>query len=600
MKNTQRKGPLFIKPIILFLAALLWSYPAEAFAQDPATEACLECHADRSLAAELPGGGERSLFVDSEALLRSVHGKLACTQCHADANPEELPHPESLQRVRCGTCHLEKNGMQAPHFSKEVFKNYAESVHGKAARGNPRAPHCNDCHGTHDILSPSSAASKVSRTNVPFTCGRCHERIFREWQGSVHGEGFATGLKTAPVCTDCHGEHTIHSPRDPHSTVHPSHVADTCSQCHANELLQRQLGLPTLRLETYRSSYHGIMNRLGVTEVAHCASCHGAHLILPSADKRSHVNKANLPQTCGTCHPGIGKGVSLGRVHIIGSRAADPLYWGIKAAYQVFIVFLVGFFVLYVVLDLYAYRRGRPSHAVSKERPDDPLSHTFAVRFTPNEKWQHITLAVSFTLLMVSGMPVSFSESGWADRVLRVPDILIYRAIAHRIGAVLLMLLAVWHCGYLFTRRGREQLKHMLWRIQDFRDIAQMLRCYLGWSKEKPAFGRFNWIEKSEYLAVFWGTAIMVATGLALWFESQALHILPLWAWHIARLVHSYESLLAILSIIVWHMYHVHFKPGIFPMSHVWLTGKISLRHRKEEHPLDQSPPENPEEKKKS
>jgi hypothetical protein len=31
----------------------------------------------------------------------------------------------------------------------------------------------------------------------------------------------------------------------------------------------------------------------------------------------------------------------------------------------------------------------------------------------------------------------------------------------------------------------------------------------------------------------------------------------------------------------------VHFKPGIFPMNPAWLTGKISLRHWLEEHPLE-------------
>ena len=65
------------------------------------------------------------------------------------------------------------------------------------------------------------------------------------------------------------------------------------------------------------------------------------------------------------------------------------------------------------------------------------------------------------------------------------------------------------------------------------RHLADVLKCYLGLSDEKPKFGRFNWIEKLEYYAVVWGTTVMVLTGLALWFEAQALTYLPLWVWHI-------------------------------------------------------------------
>jgi hypothetical protein len=34
-------------------------------------------------------------------------------------------------------------------------------------------------------------------------------------------------------------------------------------------------------------------------------------------------------------------------------------------------------------------------------------------------------------------------------------------------------------------------------------------------------------------------------------------------------------------------MYNVHFNPSVFPMSRVWLTGRISLHELKENHPLE-------------
>ena len=50
----------------------------------------------------------------------------------------------------------------------------------------------------------------------------------------------------------------------------------------------------------------------GSVTAANCASCHGAHEILPSSDPRSMINPKNLEKTCGQCHPGIGSQVAQG------------------------------------------------------------------------------------------------------------------------------------------------------------------------------------------------------------------------------------------------------------------------------------------------
>lgn len=63
--------------------------------------------------------------------------------------------------------------------------------------------------------------------------------------------------------------------------------------------------------------------------------------------------------------------------------------------------------------------------------------------------------------------------------------------------------------------------------------------------------------------------------------------LVPKWAVDVAQIVHSYEALLAFLAILIWHLYHVHLNPEVFPMSRVWLTGKISEQELKEHHPLE-------------
>ena len=85
---------------------------------------------------------------------------------------------------------------------------------------------------------------------------------------------------------------------------------------------------------------------------ANCASCHGVHDIRPSSDPRSHVNAANLAQTCGKCHPGAGKRFQLGPVHILSSSLNVPVLFWIRAVYLAVIILTIGFMVLHNGIDL--------------------------------------------------------------------------------------------------------------------------------------------------------------------------------------------------------------------------------------------------------
>jgi hypothetical protein len=57
--------------------------------------------------------------------------------------------------------------------------------------------------------------------------------------------------------------------------------------------------------------------------------------------------------------------------------------------------------------------------------------------------------------------------------------------------------------------------------------------------------------------------------------------------WDVARSIHFYEAILAVLAIVVWHLYFVVFNPDVYPMSAAWLTGTLSEEQMEEEHPLE-------------
>lgn len=209
-------------------------------------------------------------------------------------------------------------------------------------------------------------------------------------------------------------------------------------------------------------------------------------------------------------------------------------------------------------------------------------------RMTLNQRIQHIVLMTSFFTLVLTGFPLTFPTSPGSSEVVRLLGGFTMRSLLHRGAALVLICLSVYHVFYmLLTRHGRSELKALTPKLDDLLDAVDMLKFHLGVSSETPKFDRFNYIEKFEYLALAWGTVVMIATGSLLWFQDQAMAIVPKWTLDVAKVIHSYEALLAFLAIIIWHFYHVHLNPEVFPMSRVWLDGRISERELKALHPLE-------------
>ena len=144
-------------------------------------------------------------------------------------------------------------------------------------------------------------------------------------------------------------------------------------------------------------------------------------------------------------------------------------------------------------------------------------------------------------------------------------------------------------CGLRLSscREGRRLVKDMMPRLKDARDAAANVRRLAGLGGVKPKFARFGYAEKMEYWAVVWGTVIMGATGLMIWFKMEVTRFLPRWAVDVATTIHYYEAILACLAILVWHFYHVIFDPDVYPLNRAVLDGRVSRQWLEEEHPLD-------------
>jgi cytochrome b subunit of formate dehydrogenase len=598
---------------------------------------CLACHADASLTKEV-NGKQIHLDVNQDKFKASVHGVLGCTDCHADvkafphepvpkkpscatchsdqeaaykrgfhakaikngdamaatclnchgaiheilasSDPQSKVHRSNIP-VTCGACHGQKFVMEASGHSAQPFINYQQSVHGKSVAkdgDNSKAAVCTDCHGTHEILQGGAVSSPIFKANVPNTCGKCHADIKNEFMASIHGQALTRGNGQAPVCTDCHGIHTIKAPTDPNSSVAARALArTTCARCHESVRLASEFGVEGRRSTTYLASYHGLASQVGSNVVANCASCHGVHNILPSTDPKSTINRANLPKTCGHCHPGATDKFIQGKVHVDAPLSADIGSTAVRWIRRFYLGMILGLIGVMLLHNFVIWRRKAIALRSAGHR-------RIVLRMDSKQRAQHFTLLTSFIVLVFTGFALKYPDS-WLAALFINESV---RSIVHRVAGVVLIAVGAFHLVYLATdREGRRLFLDMMPIPKDATDIVGAMRYYLGWSREKPAFMRFNYAEKMEYWALLWGTIVMASTGLSLWLKVLFGSHLPRWWLDVATAVHFYEAILATLAIVVWHFYMVIFDPDVYPMNWAWYDGRMSVEHYQEEHGLD-------------
>lgn len=530
---------------------LFWAGSSALRAQTAADTNCTSCHDQ------------------GQKLAKSAHAALGCTTCHE--NHEKYPHPPGVAKPACTGCHESQAG------------DYERGVHGQAVKkGNAGAPDCAVCHGSaHELLPPKSVDF---RSKVPETCGMCHTEVVEQFKGSVHGQALARGVAQAPLCTDCHGEHSILSHKNAASPVNAGNIRETCGSCHGDVRLSRKFGLPSDRLVSFDASFHGLAAKSGSQTVANCASCHGVHNILASSDPKSMINAKNLPATCGRCHPGAGQRFRIGPVHVNEAGTDSPALQWVRQFYLLMIPLVVGLMLMHNGGDwLRKVIRLRCRPVAARDTQEIPGMPN--VRMLPFERVQHALLVLSFGTLVWTGFALKYPDQWWARPLLLWEGSQPLRGIVHRIAAVVFMGVSVTHLVSLIASRRLRRHWREMWPNR--RDPAEALANFaynLGFRSQNPGRSPHSYIEKAEYWAVVWGAVVMVLSGLMLWANNLMLALLPKTWLDVATSVHFYEALLATLAIVVWHFYTVIFDPDVYPLDMAWLTGMSVRKVAETEH----------------
>ena len=602
-------------------------------------KACLKCHEDENV-HKMVGDSAVSLVVKKEDIANSVHKTINCVKCHADVSTNLKRPCETAGPVDCSNCHAEtSNQYNASGHGQAHFKKIEN------------APYCTDCHGKHVIQSRYDDTSPTYRTHIPTLCGDCHREdgkavesaalkevnAYFDYSMSVHGKGLTEkGLLPSAVCTDCHTSHYELKESDPESSVNPKNVPATCATCHKgiyDEYIQSEHAItrtddnknyPTCAdchsahvisditqdkfmneithqcgncheelSSTYLDTYHGKAYQLGYLKSAKCSDCHGAHNIYNSSNPKSMVNAVNIVETCKSCHPDANARFTGYLTHATHhNKSKYPVlyytFWGMTSL----LIGVFGFFGIHLLLWL--------PRSIQNMRRKKLLKESFASkyhirRFTRAQRITHLFVIISFIMLALTGMMLKFAGMPWAIWLSKVLGGVSVAGNIHRFAAVITFGYFFFHLYTLINTKIRQRIPFMrfvfgknslMFNMQDIRDFGATVKWFVGLGP-KPSYGRWTYWEKFDYMAVFWGVAVIGFSGLILWFPEYFTTIFPGWLINVAMIIHSDEALLAVGFIFTIHFFNTHLRPDAFPMDTVIFTGTIPYHEFKHERPRE-------------
>jgi cytochrome b subunit of formate dehydrogenase len=334
------------------------------------------------------------------------------------------------------------------------------------------------------------------------------------------------------------------------------------------------------------------VSKLGYLKTAKCYDCHGAHDIQLVTDPRSHLSRANIVKTCQACHPGSNRRFAGYLTH---ATHHDPgkypalffAFWGMTGLLVTTFLFAGIHTLAWLPRSLQYRRMLKASHALE--------SPQHVRRFPTLYRNLHLMVISSFLALALTGMTLKFSYTPWAYWLSRLFGGFESAGIIHRIGALVTFSYFGIHLVDLFRRKGQSRQswmtfitgpQGMMLSLTDLREFVGSVKWFLG-KGPRPDYGRWTYWEKFDYFAVFWGVAVIGASGLLLWFPELFTHVLPGWLLNVATIIHSDEALLAVGFIFTIHFFNTHFRPEKFPMDTVIFTGTVPLDEFKTDRPRE-------------
>jgi formate dehydrogenase gamma subunit len=205
-------------------------------------------------------------------------------------------------------------------------------------------------------------------------------------------------------------------------------------------------------------------------------------------------------------------------------------------------------------------------------------------RFTLTQRWEHGLLILTFTILLLTGLPQKYFQL-WGHYIITTPDRLELIRTIHHTTAIVLILEAAYHVVHALILMVRGRLPAAMFPTwKDIVDAWQMIKYLLFLSNEKPEFGKYNFEQKFTYWFLFFGIGIMIVTGFILWFPIVWTRVFPGGTIPAAQLAHSDEAIVATIFLVIWHFYHVHIERLNLSIFTGWLNERDMQRYHELEY----------------
>ena len=168
--------------------------------------ACLRCHAMSSLAYRDPETSEIiDLSIDPDGLAHSVHGELACIDCHRRSY-RRYPHPDrpAPGDLDCIGCH-EGDDQDLSRGWGDIDAEFKRSVHAVSDSPKTAGFSCHSCHDPHRFR-PAAVGEPLAQIvrNHNGVCLSCHKRLVSPSSTSHDWLPNRDAHWTSVRCVDCH------------------------------------------------------------------------------------------------------------------------------------------------------------------------------------------------------------------------------------------------------------------------------------------------------------------------------------------------------------------------------------------------------------
>lgn len=264
--------------------------------------------------------------------------------------------PDQARAAPNGSCLACHNRIT---FEPQLF---LDSVHGELACADCHAEFEGDIHGRVEVEPPEEewlaqvVAVKAATDGFAWaSCGTCHEEVLQGMAVSHHVDPMTeSGSADGPFCRDCHGQPHYMTSSPTETAERLEFVNRTCVPCHADPDLIETYELNENVVFTYQHSLHGRAALLGSENAPSCVDCHDAHAVRGADDPESEVANGNRVDVCAQCHDGASDNFALTFSHEPITRAGTPLEYWVSFFFVTLTLLVILALLLHIILDMFA------------------------------------------------------------------------------------------------------------------------------------------------------------------------------------------------------------------------------------------------------